>query len=299
MAPVYQDPSGSHGCVPVRVFSPPSNLTYVKPSGAQSPRTDERCLTYCSQTAAGRTAGRAPICRSICLRHVFMHELSKLSRNSGKPSMARALGFVEDTEDEQPELDSIPLPTEGQRPGEFFAPLWPPFLSPLQSSADNEEDPRRAGPTSAADALRAAGKAVDTDDFSLDSDNVPAKDDAAAAPPRTWAPGTYVWMTRSKWHALDHLNMMMFSLRAQAGWDNYRTRMRTEAEARTQTALRATVSRMQAKQQLKEEPKEDPEPNKMFQDVTVPKQDEFIPGLGSRRVRTSVGLGVPLYPDVS
>jgi hypothetical protein len=208
------------------------------------------------------------------------------------------MGSVEDTEDEQPELDSIPLPTEGQRPGEFFAPLWPPFLSSLQSTTDSQDDDRRAGPTSAADALRAAGKAVDTDDFGLDDDDAPAKDDAAPGPPRTWVPGTYVWMTRSKWHALDHLNMMMFSLRAQAGWDNYRARMRTEADARTQAALRETMSRMRAKSQPKEE-EEEAEPKQVFHDVTVPKQDEFIPGMGSRRVRTSVGLGVPIYPDVS
>jgi hypothetical protein len=263
------------------------NADNLRLPGAHSPRTDERCLTYCTQTAAGRTAGRTPICRSICIRHVFIHELTKLSQ--GRPASSI---LAKDGEKDQEELDAIPLPTEGQRPGEFFAPLWPPFLTPLRSDPANP-DKRRAGPTSAADALRAAGKAVDTDDLLADDDE-PASNDKPASPPKTWAPGTYVWVTRSKWHALDHMNMMMFSLRAQAGWDNYRARMRKEAEARLE-ALNAPVSTTsrRAAKETKEQEIED-----VYEDVTIPKLDEFHPSM-SGRSRKGVSIGVPVYPDVS
>jgi hypothetical protein len=216
-----------------------------------------------------------------------MHELAKLSKPQSTSLFGQAAEPVE------PELDEIPLPTEGQRPGAFFAPLWPPFLSPLAKEAE-PADERRAGPTSAADALRAAGKAVDADDLAFDDDDADAhvQDDAPRGPPRAWAPGTYVWATRSKWHALDHLNMMMFSLRAQAGWDAYRARMRTEADARAQDALRSAVAQMRGR------PPQDAAPEEtVYEDATVPREDEFHPGM-SRRRKKSAGTGIPVYPDV-
>jgi hypothetical protein len=217
-----------------------------------------------------------------------MHELAKLS----KPQPTFLLGQVE--EPAPPELDTIPLPTEGQRPGAFFAPLWPPFLSPLAKEAE-PADERRAGPTSAADALRAAGKAVDADDLAFDDeDDHVAVEDAPRGPPRAWAPGTYVWATRSKWHALDHLNMMMFSLRAQAGWDAYRARMRTEADARAQDALRNAVAQMRGRPL---DPDAAAQQETVYEDATVPREDEFHPGM-SRRRKKSAGTGIPVYPDV-
>jgi hypothetical protein len=44
-------------------------------TGRFSPKTDEWCFTYCSQTVSGRIHNKEPNCHSICLRKVFPHEV--------------------------------------------------------------------------------------------------------------------------------------------------------------------------------------------------------------------------------
>jgi hypothetical protein len=256
--------------------------------GAHSPRVDERCLTYCTQTVSGRTAGRLPTCRAICVRQVFMHELAKLSGQ--RPRSFTSLMPL-DQPAESPELDEIPLPTEGQRPGDYFAPLWPPFLLPKRRDDSMHED-RSGKPISAADALRAAGKAVEVDETDDTDYNAPR--DGKPSPPKIWQPGMYVWMTRSKWHALDHMNMMMFSIRAQAGWDNYRARMRTEAEKR-RALEQAQPHKTKRQAPVEATPETTPE-KVVYEDVTRPRKDEFHPGMVGGRRRS--GTALPTYPDV-
>ncbi|KAK7045642.1 hypothetical protein VNI00_007475 [Paramarasmius palmivorus] len=54
----------------IKIFNPPI--------GRYSTKTDEWCLTYCTQNVAGRFHGRTPDCRSICIRKVFPHEVRNL-----------------------------------------------------------------------------------------------------------------------------------------------------------------------------------------------------------------------------
>ncbi|KAI0960746.1 hypothetical protein AcV7_000046 [Taiwanofungus camphoratus] len=70
------------------------------PKGRYSPKVDERCFTYCSQSIRGRVDKREPWCRTICLRHVFAHEVSRvLSASDGQQQTAQT---------------KHPLPPEGQ-----------------------------------------------------------------------------------------------------------------------------------------------------------------------------------------
>lgn len=46
--------------------------------GRFSPKYDEWCFTYCSQTVSGRIHGREPNCRSLCIRKVFPHEIKNI-----------------------------------------------------------------------------------------------------------------------------------------------------------------------------------------------------------------------------
>lgn len=46
--------------------------------GRFSPKTDEWCLTYCSQTVTGRIYSKEPFCRSLCIRKVFAHEVKNI-----------------------------------------------------------------------------------------------------------------------------------------------------------------------------------------------------------------------------
>lgn len=71
-------------------------------TGRFSPKVDEWCFTYCSQTVSGRIHNKEPNCHSICLRKVFPHEVRnvlsfKRHNNLGPDGKAR-----------------YPLPSEGQ-----------------------------------------------------------------------------------------------------------------------------------------------------------------------------------------
>ncbi|KAF9228365.1 hypothetical protein BS17DRAFT_773581 [Gyrodon lividus] len=85
---------------PIPVHTPWLSLTQQPPGKAPSD-IDERCFTYCSQTARGRTEGREPNCRTICLRKVYPHELTNFL-------------FHGRTGQQRQESDHFPLPPEGQ-----------------------------------------------------------------------------------------------------------------------------------------------------------------------------------------
>ena len=72
--------------------------------GRYSPKTDERCLTWCSQSSRGRYEGQDPFCRTICIRRVFEHEV----KNALQPMSALAPSQL------RPQNVKYPLPPEGQ-----------------------------------------------------------------------------------------------------------------------------------------------------------------------------------------
>ncbi|EGO00944.1 hypothetical protein SERLA73DRAFT_105438 [Serpula lacrymans var. lacrymans S7.3] len=98
-------------------------------NGQYSPRTDERCLSYCSQSSRGRAEGNEPWCRSICLRRVFAHEVKRVVAHDNASKLHGASSRL------------FPLPPEGQPgssrplrqdPGHFSEDheLSPPYTSP-------------------------------------------------------------------------------------------------------------------------------------------------------------------------
>lgn len=76
----------------------PKLQVYLPPSGVHSPRIDERCFTYCSQTSVGRAQGAEPWCRTICLRYVRKHEIKEKGKiplpPEGQPEEAVTNGHV-------------------------------------------------------------------------------------------------------------------------------------------------------------------------------------------------------------
>ncbi|KAK0472309.1 hypothetical protein EDD18DRAFT_1231775 [Armillaria luteobubalina] len=82
-------------------------------TGRFSPKTDEWCITYCTQTVKGRFNSQEPSCRSLCIRRIFAHEVRNIvsfrRHQDGQPvNMPRYLGGKgsTDTDDEptpQPE----------------------------------------------------------------------------------------------------------------------------------------------------------------------------------------------------
>ncbi|KAJ8514442.1 hypothetical protein ONZ45_g7996 [Pleurotus djamor] len=76
------DPSSSQTSRKPPPTIPFANWPTIKilnpPQGRFSPRTDERCLMYCSQSVTGRFHRKEPYCRAICIRKVFTHEVRNI-----------------------------------------------------------------------------------------------------------------------------------------------------------------------------------------------------------------------------
>ena len=77
-------------------------LTTSSTKGRFSPKTDEWCFTYCSQSINGRIHSKEPYCRSFCIRKVFTHEV----RNVLSFKSHRSIGADGKAK--------YPLPSEGQ-----------------------------------------------------------------------------------------------------------------------------------------------------------------------------------------
>ncbi|KAG7091035.1 hypothetical protein E1B28_010095 [Marasmius oreades] len=56
----------------------PGIKIYNPPQGPFSPKTDEWCITYCTQSIGGRAHRKLPNCRSVCIRKVFPHEVRNI-----------------------------------------------------------------------------------------------------------------------------------------------------------------------------------------------------------------------------
>ncbi|KAF8070771.1 hypothetical protein FPV67DRAFT_1624508 [Lyophyllum atratum] len=56
----------------------PTIKILTPPKGRFSPKTDEWCISYCSQSVNGRFYGKEPLCRSVCIRKVFPHEVKNI-----------------------------------------------------------------------------------------------------------------------------------------------------------------------------------------------------------------------------
>ncbi|KAF8633453.1 hypothetical protein AX17_004622 [Amanita inopinata Kibby_2008] len=116
----------------IKILTPPRGHTFFSrrqnstdgPTGRFSPKADEWCLTYCSQSVNGRIHGKEPYCRSVCIRKVFPHEVRniiafKTHRDLGPDGKAR-----------------YPLPLEGQ-------PENIPKLLGGKHNDDADEKPRQ------------------------------------------------------------------------------------------------------------------------------------------------------------
>ncbi|KAH8115453.1 hypothetical protein DFH11DRAFT_1840844 [Phellopilus nigrolimitatus] len=59
----------------------------LPPKGRYSPKIDERCFTWCSQSVRGRYENQDPWCRSLCIRRVFAHEVQQLTSHFSRDSV--------------------------------------------------------------------------------------------------------------------------------------------------------------------------------------------------------------------
>ncbi|RXW19208.1 hypothetical protein EST38_g6640 [Candolleomyces aberdarensis] len=107
----------------------PTIKILTPPQGRYSPKADEWCITYCSQSISGRVHGREPDCRSICIRKVFPHEVRNVIAFK-RHEKADAEGNVK-----------YPLPAEGQTAN------LPRLLGGRPDDADDERPTPQSKPT--------------------------------------------------------------------------------------------------------------------------------------------------------
>ncbi|KAA1470634.1 hypothetical protein DENSPDRAFT_879856 [Dentipellis sp. KUC8613] len=207
--PSSPTPSGSGSSTQHRVQpNMQGTIVSVPPEGALSPRTSERCFTYCSQSVAGRTSHHKPWCCSLCIRRVFPHEVERRAR-APKPH----------PHDEH--SAKIPLPPDSRTTLGAF--LTSPSAAAVAAAAAAQEPPTPAPPHNHAPPAHAAAPAAPEDD-----------DDA----PQYWQPGTYIWITRSAPETVDHIQLMQLSLEEQEKYQAEIARRRRDANDKWRQEMR-------------------------------------------------------------
>ncbi|KAG6836558.1 hypothetical protein H0H93_006785 [Arthromyces matolae] len=101
----------------IKILSPPK--------GRFSPKTDEWCLTYCSQSVTGRFHGKEPTCRSVCIRKVFPHEVRNI------------IAFKTHSSIGPDGKATYPLPAEGQPAN---VPRWLGGKPPTDNGAHDDDE---------------------------------------------------------------------------------------------------------------------------------------------------------------
>ncbi|EKM53453.1 uncharacterized protein PHACADRAFT_259849 [Phanerochaete carnosa HHB-10118-sp] len=205
----------------------PSIRILIPPKGAHSYKTDERCFTYCSQSARGRAQGQEPWCRSICIRKVFPHEVRKVMR------------IVESTPqglmEKEVEGDTrVPLPPEGQR-----LPSW---LTGKQRVGDSGADDTEVDDLDDYDPMGNKGWKNIVNDVQHESQAIRSGAKAQETDPEVWKAGWYVWLTKNKWAVQEKMDGMMTDLERQAEWARMKHDVNQEWERAQQMAAVSPVS---------------------------------------------------------
>ncbi|KAJ3496825.1 hypothetical protein NLJ89_g10431 [Agrocybe chaxingu] len=104
----------------------PTIKILTPPQGRFSPKIDEWCFTFCSQSVTGRIHNKEPECRSVCIRKVFPHEVRNV------------LSFKRHSNVSVDGKAKYPLPAEGQSTNL-------PRLLGGTSKDDSDDNPKASG----------------------------------------------------------------------------------------------------------------------------------------------------------
>ncbi|KAK0454624.1 hypothetical protein EV421DRAFT_1700423 [Armillaria borealis] len=123
MSSTHEQPTQQPQRVRKPAFSDwPTIKILTPPQGRFSPKTDEWCITYCTQTVKGRFNSQEPSCRSLCIRRIFAHEVRNI------------LSFRRHQDVDEEGKAKYPLPAEGQ-------PVNMPRYLGGKASTDTDDEP--------------------------------------------------------------------------------------------------------------------------------------------------------------
>lgn len=158
-------------------------------AGKYSPKADEHCFTWCSQSVRGRYEEKEPWCRSICFRRVFEHEVQRLTSHFSRDSAFQLHAAAAATRDHQSQSQVHAGPSTSSS-----------LASTTRASDERFPLPPEGQPSSALTA-----------------------DDSIVGGPRTrdvcyWQEGWYVWMTKNSWAVQERVEVMALDLEKQTEW---------------------------------------------------------------------------------
>ncbi|EIW80757.1 hypothetical protein CONPUDRAFT_166177 [Coniophora puteana RWD-64-598 SS2] len=216
------------------------------PPGPRSHSADERCFTYCSQTSRGRSEGREPYCRSLCIRRVFAHEVEQLIRPTAE--------HENDTADPVSQSQSQPQSQQHQS-----TPKKGLYKLPMEGQTPRPAEP--AGPSNPVRDLDAVMSGDDQPGLSS-SEGEQRKgltNDRKGAETRYWEDGWYVWYTKNRSAAQEHIGLMRHDLRRQTGWQERKEDM-VKGQGRDTKAQQAQQAQAQDQTGEKKEGASPPPP---------------------------------------
>ncbi|KAI1784335.1 hypothetical protein LXA43DRAFT_224708 [Ganoderma leucocontextum] len=188
----------------------PSLKIVRPPKGPYSPQVDERCFTYCSQSITGRIHGNDPWCRTICLRRVFSHEVSRVLSHHRTQTVTHLPGrkqpLVETKDEVETQPINHPLPPEGQRYNGWLAML----LHGRFGLGPDDDDLHQQDHASEADSTLGSGHAHTQREIGY------------------WQEGWYLWWSSSRWAAQEKLDLMRRDLEGQTEWQKLKDRRNDE-----------------------------------------------------------------------
>ncbi|CDO76387.1 hypothetical protein BN946_scf184578.g4 [Trametes cinnabarina] len=170
----------------------PSLKIVRPPKGPFSPKVDERCFTYCSQSVTGRIHGSDPWCRSLCIRKVFLHEVTRIlarhttetvQQRPGRPPRREITEVIETAPVHHP------LPPEGQR--------YSGWLHALLGRPEHDA-------------------------------SHPDAQEHGMGGMKYWKAGWYLWWSKSRWAAQERMDLMRRSLGSQTEWQQLKDRRNEE-----------------------------------------------------------------------
>ncbi|KAJ3761418.1 hypothetical protein EV360DRAFT_37911 [Lentinula raphanica] len=164
----------------------PTVKIFMPPQGRFSPKRDEWCLTYCTQSITGRIHAVQPSCTTLCIRKVFEHEVKNvtgfkrhdMNDSDGKKVVRKKAIYS--------------LPPEGQ----------PDHVPKVLGGARTAPDPSASPSTS-----------TTSESESLSS--LPATVPTPIIKTRSWSPGYYLFTSTTIYGTFEHLASMSRDLPRQ------------------------------------------------------------------------------------
>ncbi|KAJ3805059.1 hypothetical protein F5876DRAFT_52445 [Lentinula aff. lateritia] len=168
----------------------PTVKIFMPPKGRFSPKRDEWCLTYCTQSITGRIHAAQPSCTTICIRKVFEHEVRNVTGFKRHDMIVRKMAVY-------------PLPAEGQP----------------------ENVPRVLG---GAESLKSHPLSSITSSSSSPTLTPTTTTSTPTVKTRSWSPGYYLFTSTTIYGTFEHLASMSRDLPRQVARQKMMESMKRE-----------------------------------------------------------------------